>query len=664
MLWLVKHQKKILWFGIFLYATVLSLICVFKYSLFQYNLIDLAIFNQVFFNSSQGSFFALSIHPPTYLGDHLNPVIFILLGPYYLLNLFFSGLNQPLALLIMQSFWLALGAWPVFLIAKNVFLANPEFKEKLKTILPLGFALAYLFNPLVQNINLYEFHLLPLAVPLLLFAFYFYQKRKFWPFLIFIVLSLLVREDVSLVIFMFGVLAFLDRKRIGAAYKKWVVWPMVLSIAYFLTAMQIVSHFNTLENYKYTVYYSWIMESGFLSFIKHFVSVFNIEMFLGFLLPFAFLPLLKPKYLLLALPILAQILLGAPGGSGFILKTHYSTLFVPALIIASIYGLYELLANPQKFTKGKNIFSMLLNSIIKEKAILVIILITAIFYSCLTLGPGLGSAKTILNRQAFEQQSRAANYLLEQIPPGSGVGSSYSLLSPLSSRPQLTSLHYVFMGKQEFGFYDFKLPPETQYLLIDLNDFVEYYLQMHDSARYREYYKAGDNNMREALKNFGLKEVVGNLALFEKGLTSEKYLYSVEKQNSQIPDNKQGVVLLSKNFKKTSSPSTGDFWQLDLNFYTDETTPEDYQILVKILDSDEQTLGEYILPPAWGLYPTSEWQANDSIKFSYWLNLPPELNATEPEAKISLIKIKGGLELNGWRGGKKVIDEVETIKEF
>jgi len=205
-----KYATTILVVAILFYSSLFFGISAWKYNTFSYNSLDLAIFNQVFYNSSHGRLFQLSIHEPTYLGDHLTPIILILL-PFY------SIFRSPLTLLLLQTLILALSAWPIYLIANKVLKSR---------VWSLMMGLVWLFNPLAQNANLFEFHLLPFAVFFLLWAYYFYLKKSWKIFSLFIFLSLLVREDVSLVVFMFGVLIVIQsimskvRKVKSLQYKK------------------------------------------------------------------------------------------------------------------------------------------------------------------------------------------------------------------------------------------------------------------------------------------------------------------------------------------------------------------------------------------------------------------------------------------------------------
>ena len=63
------------------YFAFFSFTSFWKYYNFFYNALDLAIINQIFYNSTLGNFFASSIHPPSYLGDHFSPILILLLPP-------------------------------------------------------------------------------------------------------------------------------------------------------------------------------------------------------------------------------------------------------------------------------------------------------------------------------------------------------------------------------------------------------------------------------------------------------------------------------------------------------------------------------------------------------------------------------------------------------
>jgi len=145
-----------------LYIAAFFFFSYWKYQHFLYNGIDLAIFNQVFWNASEGRWYASSLQGHSYLGDHWSLFIPLLIPVYALAANFLTPVHHPLILLLLQTIVLALGAFPVYAIARFFLTSLPYGK-----FLSLAASLVYLCNPIVQNANLFEFHMLTVAVPLL-----------------------------------------------------------------------------------------------------------------------------------------------------------------------------------------------------------------------------------------------------------------------------------------------------------------------------------------------------------------------------------------------------------------------------------------------------------------------------------------------------------------
>ena len=183
-----------------LYLVVYTSLAVLRHQSYHSFGFDLGLFNQVFWNTLQGRPFESTMSqalpvPHSLLGDHFSP-IFWLLMPFY------WAYPHPETLLVAQTAALALGAWPVYLLAR------------LK--LPGGYALLwvavyFLFIPLAY-INLDDFHEVALAVAPLGFALYFLERgRRLW-FLVFLLATFLVKEEMSLVGAGFGLYALVGKR--------------------------------------------------------------------------------------------------------------------------------------------------------------------------------------------------------------------------------------------------------------------------------------------------------------------------------------------------------------------------------------------------------------------------------------------------------------------
>jgi uncharacterized membrane protein len=182
------------------YSLVYITLAVLRHESYHSFGFDLGLFNQVFWNTTQGRPFestmsqALPI-PHSLLGDHFSPV-FLLLVPFYF------AFPHPETLLVIQTLALALGAWPVYLLAK------------LK--LPAGYAplwvLAYfLFVPLAY-INLFDFHEVAFSVAPLGFALYFLERGRRGLFLLSLLFTFFVKEEMALIGIGFGAYVLLGKR--------------------------------------------------------------------------------------------------------------------------------------------------------------------------------------------------------------------------------------------------------------------------------------------------------------------------------------------------------------------------------------------------------------------------------------------------------------------
>jgi len=337
-----KKVKKIIFFLFLFYLILISLLCFLKYQNFLYNAVDLAIYNQVFWNTvKEGKWFFSSIQQENYLSNHFEPFLFLLLPLYKLFP-------HPFSLLFWQTFFLGLGIWPLYLLSKELKLKKIKIGSK-EIPFSLILSIFYLFNPFLLNIALFEFHLLAFAPFFLFFTFYFFQKRRIFPFFTFFFLSLLIREDISLILLTFSLLSLFDsqKRKNFKEITKWAILPFLLALFWFISSQKIIEIFSGGEKYKFLVYYNWLGEDfgAILKFIllhpfkiiSHLLKPKIIIPFLALLIPFAFLPLFSLPILLAFFPFF-EFALGREGGGEIMILGHYSALFLPSLFLAFIFS--------------------------------------------------------------------------------------------------------------------------------------------------------------------------------------------------------------------------------------------------------------------------------------------------------------------------------------
>ena len=105
------------------------------------------------------------------------------------------ALADPALLLVVQAVAVALGAVPVFLLARKHL--GSEWAG-------LGFALVYLLYPPTQWLVVDDFHPVALATPLLLGAIWFLDEDRLLPFALCAGAACLTKEQIGLVVAMLG----------------------------------------------------------------------------------------------------------------------------------------------------------------------------------------------------------------------------------------------------------------------------------------------------------------------------------------------------------------------------------------------------------------------------------------------------------------------------
>jgi len=261
------------------------------------------------------------------LGDHAS-LILLLVAPLYWI---WPGTETLLAL---QSFVVAAGALPIYFFAR---------RHLNSAALGCAFAVVWLVNPAVNGTIFENYHpdsFLGLFVPVAIVSALTKRWRWYW---VAVILSLLVKEDVVLVIVPLGaMLAIRGETRRG-----------ILTIGVAISAA-LLGMFVLMKNLiGVPTRNGWrIPFGGFSGFIKEsFTNPTNVIEYLtseGRLMywwkmfaPFALLSLLAPEVAIISV----LVLVGNTVSNfwyQFHIEYHYSLVAVPALLIATIVGVGRL----------------------------------------------------------------------------------------------------------------------------------------------------------------------------------------------------------------------------------------------------------------------------------------------------------------------------------
>src|SRR5437764_822639 len=240
---------------------------------------------------------------------HFEPILFPV-------SLFYLIWSNPKTLLVIQSLLVASGAFPAF------WLARLRLRSELAAVI---IALLYLLYPAQQQATIYDFHAVTFTASLLLFTLYFmYTRRTVWLF-IFAILSMACKEEIPLVILIFGLwsMLFQQRWRSGLALA-------LLAIAWIGLGLLILHFYSPTGHSLLASRYSALGNSPIAivkSILLHPVGILRVYVFEPFhllylrilLSPVAYFPLLAPWIFVLAVPSLAINMLSSEANmhSGF-----------------------------------------------------------------------------------------------------------------------------------------------------------------------------------------------------------------------------------------------------------------------------------------------------------------------------------------------------------
>ncbi|MDA1038609.1 MAG: DUF2079 domain-containing protein [bacterium] len=530
-----------------------------KLNLGLYNALDLAIFNQIFWKTTHGSFFGLTIHPQISLGDHMELFI-LLLAPIY------AVFSSPITLLVIQLTALVITPIPLLLLIKEKGKGGP-----LTTFVLSIFTFLWILNPFMHNALLFEFHIYTLAPPLITWTYYFYRKEHLNLFWLFFVLLLSIREDLALTAFMFPVIALIERRS-----WKWWLTPALVSVSWFFIAIGISGLFNPGGGYKFFAFYEWLGDnpteiaifilSHPIAMTKHLLLATTLKPAILLLGSGLFLSIFSPAALLLAVPVFLVGALSQVGLTDAFLFYHYQIIFITAVFIASAEGFVKLMSgiNRSKYRQAASIYF---------RIALVLFSGLWVLYSWSYSGLNNPITDSIsLFRISQQQQNRE---LLSEIQDTDAVMAGTTFLTELSGREMVHTLHYTYIGKLQFSEVDFPLP-NIDSAIIDSDEILRLLVSNEGGQWYKESLKTGSGRLRAYLSDQGLFPVKTiDTAILYKKEGEPVSLYTItemESTTSNLAPHISRAVISQCNKKlcldaETWSPDHGPDVVLRLELY-------------------------------------------------------------------------------------------------
>ena len=394
-------------------AVLLAAASLFRHARFGSNAYDLGLFDQTIWGYSRFDVVPNTVvRLPNLLGDHFHPIL-VALAPLYWVW------DDPRALLVAQAIVLAASSLPLFLWARSELGAAPA----------VLFQIAYLSFWAIVGGNLFDFHELALAAPILSLALYAMLTRRTALLIVSVVLGLLTREDLALTLAALGLYVAIAQRRVRLGLGIFAV-----SVTWFGLMIKLV--IPELAEREYSHWWYGALGSGPASALADLVlnPIDSARTFftprtkqfalLNLFAPWLFLPLLSPLVLITLPGLAARFFSDKPShwaAQGF----HYSLVLAPILAFAAVDTTRRLAPLSARLRIALPI------------ALAAVVVLAGSYFTFGRLRP-----LDELRRLTPPERVADIHACLDGIPPTASVSATSALVPHLSHRPRIYVLDH------------------------------------------------------------------------------------------------------------------------------------------------------------------------------------------------------------------------------
>lgn len=413
---------------------------------------------------------------------------------------------QPILFLLVPLFWIA-PFTETLLIAQSIALGAASYLlYRLALAKGLGHGTAlfvqvlFTLSPLVHGLNFFDFHPVSFAVPLVFVMLLGLVQRR-WPiFAIGLFLALMTKEDVIAALAVFGAVMllaqYLKTKRIRKEYLAVFLSSIVMGLVAIIVARKASGMSLPPMLGLGEVRYLWVnlpLGSLIVQALRAFFQWGSLLLFISYLWPLGFLPLLAPLWAAPALFILAKDMFATWGGQKALYQ--YPAPAIPFLFMALIMTLI-----PGAGSKAQAWIPKISKPLI---AIMLIMLLGLDFLL------GLHPSSVFRQMGIPDSHSRAITAIINLIPDGASVTAPNHIFSHLCTRtttypPYVPEKPNRFLG--EFGLLEI----DTEYVILDQQWMRDY--------RYGQQ-EAGVNWADYIAGKYGLLAHIDGVSLLQRNYT-------------------------------------------------------------------------------------------------------------------------------------------------
>lgn len=578
---------------------------VLRWNAFSYIDFDLATYTQILWNILQGSTYN-SILGVDFLGHHAHFFAF-------LMALFYKIYPHPLTALFLQTFALGFAAFPLFLIARHF------FDVRLSVII----SILYLLYPPLGYLNAFEFHFPSFSIITTLYCVYFFLKEKYAYFLIFLLATLSVQENLSLVVVFIGLMALLSRRSF-----KWWGGPIIIGLGYAFFCVKFLFQIRNPDTVQFiSLYAHW--GSDYIEIIKNMMT--RPEEVLAYILqpqkmfwlfqilsPFLFISLLSPLYLLPSLPLFLQHLLSSRATETMI-QYHYAAEIIPWVVVAFIFGLKKLSACYQKGS---------------EKLFKGIVVCVVLNISFLYIFSPPQYALFQKQEIVVDTEDQTKKSFIKKVPKDAPLVTTFEFLSHLNHRKHLYSFHHVYHGFYTLSSKEYQLPEHQYYALIDVNDpltFGSFYTPFN----YQYFQKFLEQN------RLSVVAVQDNIVLFQADAKQALKLYQKDPLNKeQSLDETSFFSNHEVSLKSIEADIKNNQLWITLRWRALNRIPYDMGQYFDFKDVEGKLIYRFLTPSCYRIYPSQAWKENEEIIEYKYITIPDNIKNKHFRIYIGIYDMK------------------------
>jgi uncharacterized membrane protein len=454
-----QPKPRMLWIAAILFFVVIVAVSWFRWATFQYETFDLAFYVQSFWLACHGQWHVSLLDVPL-MGNHAEPICFLMLP-------FFWIWQHPMFFVVVQALMLATMPFTAYRIARRL-----EFERTGA----LCMALATLLAPATGFIALHEFHPEALSAPFILLMIEARQAKRPGSFWLCFLLAVMCKENVALMLGWFCAVHWLLERENGREWQMtFNVLPCAVALGWVAAYALWLSPKLNGGKVDYLEIYSHLGSSGGDIAGKFFTEPSRAlgalwrgltggNLVWELMVSFVLLPLLRPRWLIIAAPLFAQHLLSSRS-SEWDLKFHYAAPMLPLLWMAAAEAAANLFWRDivARWVAGACLMIQLISVLgpfvfprVEEK-------------SWSALAPARMVVRVLSHAPEALDARVVKKEMLALIPENARAMAGLPYLSHLAKREQLHSLHFTLKGLRTLSRADYT-PPPVDAVLVDVSD--------------------------------------------------------------------------------------------------------------------------------------------------------------------------------------------------